>query len=147
MKSGSGGGPGGTARSPNPASSSPTSQVLVNWSIVGTGTLQSQSGDQACFAFPVNITDVHGGAITSFSLTVTWPMPPGRQGPATGSSGSVPVSISDGQSRTTTVSLCLTPVPDVTLAGSSQMVASITYYGRLANGASSQFAGYEDFTQ
>lgn len=145
--SGSGAGQGGTTRPPIPVNTTPTSRVLVNWSIAGTGTLQSQSGNEACFNFPVNITDVHGGTITSFSLTVTWPMPPGQQGPATGSSDSVPVSIRDGQSHTTTVRVCLTPVPDVTIAGYSQMVASLTYYGQLANGVSSQFAGYENFTQ
>lgn len=32
-------------------------------------------------------------------------------------------------------------------AGSSPMVAGLTYYGSLAHGATSQFAGCEDFNQ
>jgi hypothetical protein len=123
------------------------SGVLVNWTIAGTGTLESQSGDKACFDFPVKIDDVQGGDITSFTLTVTWPMPPDSAGPASGSGGRTPVSIHNGQSRTTTVGMCLSPVADVTLSGSPQMVASLTYYGHLANGATSQPAGIEDFSQ
>ena len=45
------------------------------------------------------------------------------------------------------ISVTLTwPVPNVPLIGFSQMVAGLTYYGDLANGVQSQFAGYEDFT-
>jgi hypothetical protein len=120
--------------------------VVASWTIVGTGTLDSQSGHEACFTFPVNIDNVQSGPITGFALTVMWPMPPGG-GPATGSTGTVPVSIHDGQSVTASTHVCLSPVPDVTLAGSPPMVASLTYYGSLANGQTSQFAGYDDFTQ
>ena len=123
------------------------SGVLANWSIVGTGTLESQSGNEACFDFPVDIDDVQGGDITSFTLSVMWPMPPDSEGSASGSSGRVPASLHNGQSHTATVSVCLSPVADVTLAGSSQMVASLTYHGRLADGVTSQSAGSEDFTQ
>jgi hypothetical protein len=124
----------------------PVSGALLNWTIGDSSALRSQSGDQACFTFPVQLDDVNGGSIQAISLSVTWPMPPGQHGTASGSSGSVPVSLQDGQSTTVTVSECLSPVPDVTLYGTDQMYASLTYYGDLANGQSSVFAGYDDFT-
>lgn len=118
----------------------------MTWDVKNGTTLTSYSADQACFAVPVSLDDVNGGSVDAIDLTLTWPMPLEQNGPLTGSSGSKPVEVDNGSTTTVTVDVCLASVLSRPTPGRTQMVAKLTYYGNLANGVSSQYAGSEGFT-
>ena len=130
-----------------PSGPKPVTGTLLTWGINTEMSLTSYAADRLCFAVPVSLDDVNGGSVEAIDLTLTWPMPPGQNGPITGSSGSEPVEIGNGTTTTVNVDVCLAPIlAQPVPAGRAQMVAQLTYYGDLANGATSQSAGFDDFT-